>query len=384
MTINTALIGQNAAIASNSSKAKNAASGAGFAQLMAKANETSTENAAEVNKNKTYTSGQLSVELNEKGQPFRVQYFDKDGGLLTKSGFGADHIVRLADKFGIDKADLKGIADQMDKDKVGYKPYELYPGTGSDHGIDLYDLADGGLGTAYDWTKDSKAAQRGLHAESRLAANVAMVEKLNIVKNESVTNQVIPETPDYPTHDPDGTEITHQAVKFIPGAMGKSDYAAGQIGVELNKHGVPFRVNYFDEDGNKLTSSGFSADHILKFTEKFGIDKAALHDLAAKMDKDKVGYKPYELYPDTGSNHGIDLNDLADGGLGTVYDWRIDEKAANKGLHAERRLADTITMAERLNVVNSMEAKTKAGGDILTKDEVQVFANFAYKSILRA
>ncbi len=65
--------------------------------------------------------------------------------------------IIFLEKFNIEKTDLTGLADQMAAAGKGFLPYELYPGTGSDHGIDLVELANSGLGTAYDWRVDKKS-----------------------------------------------------------------------------------------------------------------------------------------------------------------------------------------------------------------------------------
>jgi hypothetical protein len=60
----------------------------------------------------------------------------------------------MTTKYNIELTDLKGLGEQLDELNVGYRPYKLYAGTGSDHGIDFDDLINGGLGTAYDWRKE--------------------------------------------------------------------------------------------------------------------------------------------------------------------------------------------------------------------------------------
>lgn len=108
-----------------------------------------------------------------------------------------------------------------------------------------------------------------------------------------------------------------------------SEFNLGRIRVELNGTGQPTRVNYYDEDGVKLTASSFSPSAMLYLADKFGIDRSIFSELADQMDEAGVNYQPYELFAGTGSNHGIDLRNLAAGGLGTVFDWAKDEQKAD-------------------------------------------------------
>ena len=145
-------------------------------------------------------------------------------------------------------------------------------------------------------------------------------------------------------------------------AAGKADVVSGRIGIDL-RDGKPVRVRYFDENGNGLTTSTFSAASILRLTEKFGIDRNDLIGLASQMDQQGIGYKPYELYPGTGSDHGIDLVDLAKGGLGTAYDWRRDENVVAKGPHARARHDALVPLADQLGVQANPEVTTGGGID---------------------
>lgn len=135
-----------------------------------------------------YKTSQMEVEL-KNGQPYRVAYYDEAGTLLTRSSFNAEAILRLTERFGIDRSSLGELADQMDADGVKYKPYELYQGTGSDHGIDLRDLANGGFGTAYDWTQDANVEKKGPGAEERLRQTQAWAAEIGIIKNPEVTTE---------------------------------------------------------------------------------------------------------------------------------------------------------------------------------------------------
>ena len=118
--------------------------------------------------NSDIVSGRIGIDYLEKDVPFRVKYFDEQGEILTNSSFNAESILRMTTKYNIELTDLKGLGEQLDEVNVGYRPYTLYAGTGSDHGIDFDDLVNGGLGTAYDWRKDDLVHLKGPGAEKRL------------------------------------------------------------------------------------------------------------------------------------------------------------------------------------------------------------------------
>jgi hypothetical protein len=134
-----------------------------------------------------YTSGRLTVGIDSRGQPATVTYHAEDGTRLNSSAFNAADILRNARDHGIDLRDLRGLGEQLDADGVGYRPYELYRGTGSDHGIDFEDLISGGLGTAYDWRQDALAHLKGPYATASLLANQVLASELNLVKRAHVT-----------------------------------------------------------------------------------------------------------------------------------------------------------------------------------------------------
>lgn len=136
-----------------------------------------------------YFSGQIGIDLDSRGHPSTVSYFDLQGNKLTTSTFSAEAILRNTKKFGIPLTDLKSIGAQLDADQVGYRPYELYRGTGSDHGINFEDLINGGLGTAYDWRKDSNVHLKGEFAAEQLARTKSFADELGICKNSSVTQE---------------------------------------------------------------------------------------------------------------------------------------------------------------------------------------------------
>lgn len=146
----------------------------------------------------------------------------------------------------------------------------------------------------------------------------------------------------------------------VSAAAGKSDFVSGRIGIDLNEQGIPQSVHYFDEQGELLTSSSFSAVQILKNANEFGISLTDLQGLGEQMDAAGVGYRPYELYPDTGSNHGIDFDNLIAGGLGTAYDWREDPLVGQKGASGQRRLEAARALAEELGISSTL-ATPRAG-----------------------
>ncbi|GAB1408986.1 hypothetical protein MASR1M90_01400 [Desulfovibrionales bacterium] len=137
----------------------------------------------------TFVSGRIGLNLSADGVPSQVVYFSETGEKLTTSTFSAESILRKTQKFGIDLKDLQGLGEQLDAQSIGYRPYHLYGGTGSDHGIDFDDLIAGGLGTAYDWTKDANVASKGPWAKEHLAASQALAKELGLKKNSAVTTE---------------------------------------------------------------------------------------------------------------------------------------------------------------------------------------------------
>lgn len=145
-------------------------------------------------------------------------------------------------------------------------------------------------------------------------------------------------------------------------AAGKADFVSGQLGIDL-VNGVPGRIKYFDQNGEQLTSSSFDAESLLRFTKKFGINLTDLQGLGEQLDAKKIGYRPYELYKGTGSDHGINFNDLIQKGLGTAYDWRKDNSVAEKGPSAVATLAQAQQTATDNNVTLNPEVTTQKGID---------------------
>ena len=142
---------------------------------------------------------------------------------------------------------------------------------------------------------------------------------------------------------------------------GKADFVSGRLGVNLNSDGVPSQVAYFDEQGNRLATSDFSAESILRNTRQLGIGLTDLKSLGTQLDAAGVGYKPYELYKGTGSDHGIDFDDLIAGGLGTAYDWTRDANVAAKGRGALGRLEEAGALAKSLNLTTHAEVTQDKG-----------------------
>lgn len=102
-------------------------------------------------------SGQLGVKF-KNGIPAQFVFYNNEGDALTKSTFTAKNLYKYAEKFNIDLNDVAGLRDQLDASGVGYKPYELYAGTGSNHGVDFDSILAHELGSAYDWRNDANAA----------------------------------------------------------------------------------------------------------------------------------------------------------------------------------------------------------------------------------
>lgn len=168
-------------------------------------------------------------------------------------------------------------------------------------------------------------------------------------------------------------------------AAGKADFVSGQLGIDL-VNGVPGRIKYFDKTGQQLTSSSFNAESILRLTKKFGIDLSDLQGLGEQLDAKNIGYRPYELYKGTGSDHGINFDDLIAKGLGTAYDWRQDNSVAEKGPSAAAALAQAQQTATDNDVTLNPEVTSEKGIDpaymtpLLGKDKVMrsvVVANLA-------
>ncbi len=130
-------------------------------------------------------------------------------------------------------------------------------------------------------------------------------------------------------------------------AAGQADIVSGQLGIVLD-HGTPSSVVYFDADGQALTRSNFDVTAIVTKMDQLGIPSSDLNGLADQLDAKGIGYKPYQLYPGTKSDAGVDLRDLANGGLGTPYDWRVDPTQAPS---AENNQVNSLLIAQQLGSI---------------------------------
>lgn len=136
------------------------------------------------------TSGAgVAVVADNQGRPGSLRYLSADGTVLNTTGFNASDLYANAEKLGMDLSNIGQLGAKLDAKKVGYKPYELYKGTGSDHGIDFQDIAQGGMGTAYDWTKDPLAHLKGPTGQRDVDADKALAEKLGLTLNPAVTTE---------------------------------------------------------------------------------------------------------------------------------------------------------------------------------------------------
>ena len=114
-----------------------------------------------------------------------IGFYDDRGILLTHANFSPDIILKGLIKFNISKSQLSELADKLDAKGAKYKPNQMY--AGSDAGIDLRDLANGGYGTAYDWTVDNLCSQKGPGACEKIAENKKFATEQGLKKNPSIT-----------------------------------------------------------------------------------------------------------------------------------------------------------------------------------------------------
>lgn len=152
-----------------------ASAGVSFNQVLASAN------GGESLSKHVFRNGRVSVDMHADGKRINnVSYYDETGQKLTTSAFWPQDILRNCEKFNIPLADFKDVGKQLDAAGVGYRPYEQYAGTGSNHGIDFDNLAAGGMGTAYDWTADPLVHLKGPFAADQLKADQALAERLGL------------------------------------------------------------------------------------------------------------------------------------------------------------------------------------------------------------
>jgi len=136
---------------------------------------------------------------------------------------------------------------------------------------------------------------------------------------------------------------------------------SGRVAVQTDPQGNILKARYFDEAGRALRSSIFTAPEILKACEEFAIPHDDLTSLGQALDRYGIGFRPYELHKGTGSDHGVDLDDLARGGLGSAYDWRSDPHAASRGPGALEALADYQALSARTQRQLNAEVTTERG-----------------------
>ncbi len=212
LTVTTPNTAVTAAYASSASPS-GASAGVSFSKVLA--NNTPADLA-----NHAFRSGQVSVDMHTDGQRINsVSYYDASGQKLTTSPFLPQDILRNCEKFNIPLSDLQGIGPQLDAAGVAYRPYQQYAGTGSNHGIDLDNLAAGGMGTAYDWTQDPLVHLKGLQALAQLQADKALAQRLGIVQtgpsNSSAVATVAAATPVSSTAKPATTTPTQDPLDVL-------------------------------------------------------------------------------------------------------------------------------------------------------------------------
>lgn len=115
---------------------------------------------------------------------------NKQGEALRQVALSAPEILRTSRDYGLDPADLAPLADQMDARQVRYAPGILYPG--SDGGVDLRNLAQGGLGTTYDWTSDPLAHLKGPGAQDAVAADALMAREMGLQRTPVARGSITP------------------------------------------------------------------------------------------------------------------------------------------------------------------------------------------------
>lgn len=131
----------------------------------------------------------IGVGLNKRGVPDLLTFYNPSGVSLQSQAITAPNLYEYAERYGIDLSGVSELGRQLESQGIGYKPYQTYAGTGSDIGIDFADIARGGLGTAYDWTKDANIAAKGPQAAESLRKNQELAARLGIQKFADVTTE---------------------------------------------------------------------------------------------------------------------------------------------------------------------------------------------------
>jgi hypothetical protein len=379
--------------------------------------------------------------LDQDGQK-GLYVVDGQGRLLRNVNMDAPSILRAAESFGLDLAPLADLADQLDEAGVAYAPGKVF--TGSNAGVDLKDLAGGGLGAAYDWRVDPNVGRKGSGAAAAQAADSALASRVGLTQNLMVTPPDLASVPSPATPTPTPTApdeswaapwmeglaeadqyllpaetpatdlaaarptlatfmsetgaSREESVEAIYGSIGSNkDYrdwskimaaddpltAARQAAHALYNSDLDYapvtavhpdpadiiaqsgnfawldmggKQGLYIVDSNNaiLRSVTFDAPSILRVSRTFGLDLAELDGLADQMDAAGVAYLPHRQFAN--SDAGVDLRDLASGGLGAAYDWRQDANAAKKGttatasLTSDRALAGSLGLTENLMV----------------------------------
>jgi hypothetical protein len=169
------------------------------------------------------------------------------------------------------------------------------------------------------------------------------------------------------------------------------------IGVETKDPNDPTSqvvgFKYYDSQGRTLRSSIFNPAELYRNAEEFGIDLSGISELGQKLDAAGTSYKPGQLYAGTGSDHGINFNAIAKGGLGSTYDWTTptyrsssdpDFDQANR-IAAEQQQAK-IDMAKHLGIGSFQEGAqgeyTKLLNDLRTAARGQLGKGAATKEQL--
>ena len=146
---------------------------------------------APANANAFYRSGQLGLQLNAQGKPATIVYYDAKGGELDRGAFTPEQILSNVDRLSIPMSNLADLASTLDSHGVTYKPGEMFAGQYG-AGIDLKNLSEGGMGTAFDWTQDANVALKGPSAAVQLAASQALAVRLGVSRTYPTETAITP------------------------------------------------------------------------------------------------------------------------------------------------------------------------------------------------
>lgn len=129
------------------------------------------------------------------------------------------------------------------------------------------------------------------------------------------------------------------------------EFRSGNVGLKMHRDGERIsEVFYYGNDGQRLGSSAFYAADILRAKEKFNVNLEDFRGIGQQLDAAGIGYRPNEQYALQGSNHGINFEDLINGGMGTAYDWTADANVHLKGPFAADQLKADQELAARLGL----------------------------------